>query len=402
MTPLLAATRGFELAFALLQASGGIPLKKSPRIALFVLALVCVAVPGWCQTRIAIPAGTPEDQALQAISNEADGQKRITMLEEFLQKFSSNKAAVAYGNWQLAQQYVTAGDPQKALGYGDKALAAMPDVFDILMSQADIAQQLKAYDKVVDYAARGAVVYRNLDKQPKPAAISDQDFAALVADQRKTMQQSYNYLEVAGYNAIAAEPDAKRRMREIESYMAAFKNGGYTQQVAALAIVSLQEQKDTAALAAFGDKMLAQNPNDIKLLTLLANAYISDPSAANAEKAGSYARKAIELEKTRGTGDASTKTIAGLAHSVLGQVLLRESKFAAAAQELKTATAMLSNSLQDEAGAWYYLGFAYAKMEKAADAVEALTQAANLDTPYKQPAEDLLAKIKAARRGRKQ
>ena len=53
--------------------------------------------------KIVIPAGTPEDQALTAISNEPDAQKKLAMYEDFVQKFSSNPAAVAYGNWQIAQ-----------------------------------------------------------------------------------------------------------------------------------------------------------------------------------------------------------------------------------------------------------------------------------------------------------
>ncbi len=53
--------------------------------------------------RIVIPAGTPEDQALQAIAKEDEGPKKLAMYQDFLQKFSSNPAAVAYGNWQVSQ-----------------------------------------------------------------------------------------------------------------------------------------------------------------------------------------------------------------------------------------------------------------------------------------------------------
>src|SRR5438034_3412608 len=60
--------------------------------------------------RIVIPAGTPEDQALNAINTEQDSQKRLAMYEDFLQKFASNPAAVAYGNWQLSQYYQSNGD----------------------------------------------------------------------------------------------------------------------------------------------------------------------------------------------------------------------------------------------------------------------------------------------------
>jgi hypothetical protein len=50
--------------------------------------------------KIEFPAGSPEDQALMAITNETDAQKKLAMYEDFLQKFSSNPAAVAYGNWR--------------------------------------------------------------------------------------------------------------------------------------------------------------------------------------------------------------------------------------------------------------------------------------------------------------
>jgi membrane carboxypeptidase/penicillin-binding protein len=65
-------------------------------------------------TRIMIPAGTPEDKALQAISAEEDAAKRVAMLQEFLQQFASNQQAVAYGSWQLSQQYMEQGDTAKA------------------------------------------------------------------------------------------------------------------------------------------------------------------------------------------------------------------------------------------------------------------------------------------------
>src|SRR5580700_6988612 len=89
---------------------------------------------------ILIAAGTDEDRALQAITSEQDAQKKLAMFVEFVQKFSSNPAAVAYGNWQLEQAYQGTGDLQKALDYGDKALAGSPRNLDILVSVAGVAQ----------------------------------------------------------------------------------------------------------------------------------------------------------------------------------------------------------------------------------------------------------------------
>src|SRR5713226_7895437 len=150
--------------------------------------------------KIVIPAGTPEDQALQAISNEQDAQKKLAMYEDFVQKFSSNPAAVAYGNWQLSQYYQNAGDLQKALDYGDKALASAPHNLDILVSQVSIAQQMKNNSKLMDYAVRGGEVYNSIDKAPKPEGVSDQDFATQKEEQKSASKNSYNFLEAAAFN----------------------------------------------------------------------------------------------------------------------------------------------------------------------------------------------------------
>src|SRR5947209_3982617 len=93
-----------------------------------LIIFACLVLSAFAQLeKIVIPAGTPEDQGLQAISKEEDAPKKASMYQEFVQKFSSNPAAVAYGNWQLSQYYEGAGDFQKSLDYGDKALAGEND-----------------------------------------------------------------------------------------------------------------------------------------------------------------------------------------------------------------------------------------------------------------------------------
>src|SRR5438046_4030804 len=97
---------------------------------------------GQVQT-LTIPAGSPEDKDLTAITAEPDNQKQISMYQDYIQKYSANNTAVAYANWQLAQSYQAAGDLLKALEAGDQASAAAPHSLDILVSQVTIAQQLK-------------------------------------------------------------------------------------------------------------------------------------------------------------------------------------------------------------------------------------------------------------------
>ena len=364
-------------------------------IVLFILS-VCARAQ---VDKIAIPAGTPEDQALTAISNEPDAQKKLAMYQDFLQKFASNPAAVAYANWQISQSYQNAGDMQKALEYGDKALVGSPRNLDILVSQAGIAQQLKNSPKIMDYAARGGEICNSIGKQPKPEGMADQDFAARIRDEKNAAQGSCEFLEAAAFNAIATEPDAKARMALIERYTPAFPDSRFQDQVASYAMMSLSELKDTPRLITYGEKTLAANPNSLPALLLLAGTYVDDPAPGSVAKAIPYAQKAIEVAKADAPdADRSRKVSAGAAHSTLGYAYMKQDKTAAAIPELKSAAELLKgHDDQQYAIALYRLGFAYAKLNKISDAREVLTEAVKISGPVQQPAQELLAKVNAAR-----
>ncbi len=349
--------------------------------------------------KIVIAAGTPEDQALQAISNEPDAQKKLAMYQDFLQKFSSNPAAVAYGNWQVSQYYQSAGDLAKALEYGDKALASSARNMDILVSQTNIAQQMKNDPKALDYAVRGGETYNSMAKQSKPEGLSDQDFAGRIEEDKNAAKSSYEFLEAAGYNAITNENDAKTRMAEIERFTPAFPNSRFEEQVTQYAMMSLTDLKDMNRLVAYGEKTLAANPNSLATLTLLANAYADDPKPGSLNKSATYAQKGIEVAKADAPdADRSRKLAAGVAHSTLGYVYVKQDKSAAAIPELKAACALLKG--QDEqsyARAMYFLGFAYGKLNKVTESREVLMEAVKISGPMQQPTQELLAKVNAAR-----
>jgi len=349
--------------------------------------------------RITIAAGTPEDRDLQAISNEPDAQKKLAMYQDFVQKYASNPGASAYGNWQISLYYQAAGDLLKALDYGDKALVSVPRELDIIVSQAGIAQQLKANDKVEDYAARGGELCASIGKEPKPEGMSDQDFAAHITDEKNSNKNSCDFLEAAGFNAISSENDAKARMNDIERFTPAFPNSQFEEQITSYAMVALSELHDTPRLIAFGEKILAGNPNSLPALLLLSGTYVDDPQPASLDKAVTYAQKAINVAKADAPdADHSRKLSGGMAHATLGYAYLKQNKTAAAATELKTATALLkAEDEQQYAIALYRLGYAYAKLNQAGPAREALTEAVKIAGPVQQPAQDLLNKVNAAR-----
>jgi tetratricopeptide (TPR) repeat protein len=351
--------------------------------------------------RIVIPAGTPEDTALTEIGKEQDAQKKTAMYEDFLQKFSANPAAVAYGNWQLSQAYQSTGDLNKALEYGDKAVKGSPHNLDILVSQASIAQQLKDDGKVIEYSALGGEAYNSIAKQPRSEGLSDQEFAARVEQDKSSAKNSYDFLEAAGFNAITDEKDPKARMSHIERYTAAFPDTKFGDQVAQYAMYTLGpgQLNDPTRLVAFGDKALAANPNSIPALILLSNFFVDDSKPGSVTKAASYAQKVIELAKADAPdADKSRKLSAGVAHSTLGYALMKQEKTAAAVPQLKSATELLKG--QDDtayAAALYRLGYAYAKLNKISEARETLQEAVKIQGPIQQPAQELLTKVNSAR-----
>jgi len=348
---------------------------------------------------IVIPAGTPEDQALQAITKEPDDQKKLAMYEDFLKQFSSNPAAVAYANWQLSQAYQGTGDLQKALDYGDKALASAPHSLDILVSQASIAQQLKNNPKLLDYAVRGGEVYNSVGKAPKPEGVSDQDFATHVQEQKDAAKNSYDFLEAAAFNVIVDDTNAKSRMSDIDRFTPAFPNSRFDEPIASYAMMSLTELKDTTRVVAYGEKALAVNPNNLPALLLLAGTFVEDPKPAGVAKAVTYAQRAVVAAKADAPdADRTRKLSGGVAHSTLGYAYMKQEKTVAAITELKSASALLKGvDDQQYAVALYRLGYAYAKLSHNTEAREVLLEAAKIPGPVQPLSQDLLAKVNAAR-----
>jgi tetratricopeptide (TPR) repeat protein len=367
-------------------------------LAVAVLQTFCLL--GYAQVdKIVIPAGTPEDQALTAITNEQDAQKKLAMYQDFVQKFAANPAAVAYGDWQISQAYQGTGDLQKAMEFGEKALVGSPHNLDIIVSQANIAQQMKDNARVIQYAVQGGEVFNSIGKQTKPEGVSDQEFANRIDEEKKASQSSYEFLEAAAFNSIADESNAKTRMADIERFTPAFPDSRFQESIATYAMMSLSELKDTARAISYGEKALASNPNSLSTLLLMANTYSEDPRPGSIAKAVTYAQKAIDVAKADAPdADRSRKVSAGVAYSTLGYALMKQDKTAGAIPPLKSAVSLLKGQDdQSYAVAGYRLGYAYAKLSKVSEARDVLTEVVKVAGPVQQPAKDLLLKVNAAR-----
>ena len=374
-----------------------------PRHGFLGLVLFSVAVlvlqAGAQVDHIVIAAGTDEDHALQAISNEQDITKKLAMYEEFVKNFSGNPQAVAYGDWQISQMYQASGDLQKALDYGEKALAGSPRNLDILVSQSNIGLQAKNNAKVMEYAAKGGEICHSIAKQPKPEGMSDGDFSQKIDNEKNAAQPSCDFLETSALNVISAENNPKERMGYIDKFTEAFPDSKYQENISGLAMESLSQLKDSARLVDYGEKVLAANPNSLPALLLLAGYYADDTKPGSAAKAISYSQKAIEVAKADAPdADKTRKISAGAAHSTIGWAYLKQEKWQPAVPELKTAASLLKGlDEQQYARALYGLGFAYGKLDKLTEARAFLTEAVNIPGPLQKMTQELLTKVNSLR-----
>ncbi len=343
--------------------------------------------------RIVIPAGTPEDKELTAIAAETDAAKRAEAYEDFIKKYADNKPAVAYAEWQLSQDYLTAHDNAKALEWGDKALETYPDDLEIVVSDTNVAMAIKNNAKTVEFAVKGAAIYHSVLQQPKPSDVSDTEWNNRITQEQFSVKPDYEFLENAAYNAIVAEQDPNQRMNFIEQYTPAFPKSRFEAQVAQIAMYSLQQVNQPQRLQAYGEKALAANPDSIPTLLMMAGSYAGDPKTAS--KAADYADKVLKLTGAD-PGDATLKSYAGIAHTALGRADLNRDKAASAVTSLKTAVNQLQGDPPDQQVALYFLGYASAKENRKADSIAALQKAAAIQGPYQGPAKEMLAKVQAA------
>ena len=344
---------------------------------------------------IVIAAGTPEDQDLQQITAEQDDAKRTQMFQAFVEKFSANPAAVAYGNWQLAQLYQSSGDLQQAFAAGEKALVAAPGNLELLAFQSQTAQQLKLYSKVLDYAIKGGEAFNSIGKS-KPEGTSDERFASEVETKKRAAQPSYEYLETAALNAFASIDKPKTRFGYVEQFEKAFPNSRYAEQIGQYGMYSLQEMRESSRAIAYGEKLLAKNPDSLATLVLLAGLYAEDDKVGNPVKALAYAKKVITLANAEsGVADESHKLSAGVAYSTMGFALLKQEKPAAAVMELKRGAELLKRDPASYSTVLYRLGYAYAKLRRNAEAREILREAMSVQGPFQQASRELLTKVNA-------
>lgn len=349
---------------------------------------------------------TPEDNLMQAVSRAENLQDQIAAFNKFAQENSGSKFLPCVNEY-LTVTYLKLQDYDKAIEAGEKDLAANYTDLNLAMNM------LKAYvasGKVSDSAF--ALVLdgpRMLHDEMTPTislnvpAAEAEKARKATEDQAKDIRQ---YLEYSFFQLLPRLPDAPKRLQYLDAFLKAYPDTSNMNQVNFQYFLTYQRANNPEKMFEYGEKAVSSDPTNVSTLNVVADGYAN--AQAHLDQAGQYAGKALQLassmQKSQGMSDEQFKsfrdTQMGLAHSTLGYVELqkgsRTHRVATAIQELKAAAVLLEGNPSQEARALYFLGYSYELQHPANHllAAEALTKAANLESPVQAAAKDLLEKVK--------
>lgn len=354
-----------------------------------------------------VKAGSPEDRLLAQITAESDMAKRLPLLDQFVKEFGSSEV-VQIGYELYQSTYLRMKDYDHSIEYGEKVLAIDPENAVAMANLVRAAQEKGDTEKVVGYAERLGQLVTRVQTMAPPEALSADDWARRRDDWMASIRNDFEYAEYTLFTTAVAEKDPTRKIGYLDRFASAYPHSSFRQQLDPQYALAYQQKGDLAKMTEYADKVLQADPNNTAVLLLVGDT-LSD-RGVDLPKATASAKKVLdlvqgELKKPEQMNEeqwAEQKKVSeGLAHSILGEVYLRQNKTPAATAEFRAASPLLKSDSLSYARNLYRLGFLYARLNLLDQARTVLTEAASIPGPYQEPSRDVLEKVNRARAGRR-
>ena len=192
--------------------------------------------------------------------------------------------------------------------------------------------------------------------------------------------------EFAAYRRFIREPNPEEQIRIIEDFLLEYPDSELKEYAFQAATQAYQSKNDYPRVLTYGELTLAENPDNLVALLILASA-IAERTGKNDEdreekltQAEEYARRALDVLPrmpqpagvTAARWEQTKREAAASAHAALGMVNLIREDFVVAESELKRSADLAS---QPDPVTFYRLGLCYSFQKKYDLAVEALDRA---------------------------
>src|SRR5215469_16382538 len=353
---------------------------------------------------VPIQAGSDVDHALNEIKTAADPAQKLALIEKFAEGPGKDGDYPLVANGLFVDYYLAQKNYDKTFEYGDKLFALDPDSFQNAINLVRAAAEKGDVERLISYGEKaGAIIQRY-----KAAAAPEGTLAAAWEEQKaRTLEankDSYVYVQQLVFSGVYQVKEPAKRAALLVKFGQAFPDSAFANQALGVAATAYQQAQNTAKMLEVANGLLAKDPNDVGMLLLLSDYY--GEKGEQLDKAETYAKKAISTLETAAkpegvTNEQWTQQKAlqkGLALSSLGQIDIEKKENAQAVENLKAAAPLVKADDGSYARNQYRLGFALLNLKKNAEAKEAFTQAASVNSPYKALAQEKLKGLAAPAR----
>ena len=375
---------------------------KSFTLAVILLGASNIVAAQQIGKNVPIQAGSDVDHALNEIKAAADPAQKLALIEKFAEGPGKDGDYPLVANGLFVDYYLGQKSYDKAFEYGDKLFALDPDNFENAINMVRAASEKGDVDKLSSYGEKAGGIIQRFKASPAPegtpaAAWDEQKSRALEAN-----KESYVYVQQLVFSGVYQVKEPAKRAALLVKFGQAFPDSTYANQALGVAATDYQRTQNTAKMLEVANGVLAKDANDVGMLLLLSDHY--GEKGEQLDKAETYAKKAISslesAKKPEGTTDeqwTQQKGLQkGLALSSLGQVNIEKKDNAQAVENLKAAAPLLKADDGSYARNQYRLGFALLNLKRNAEAKEAFTQAASVNSPYKALAQEKLKGLAGA------
>ena len=368
------------------------------------LAFCCVSSAQHIGKYVPIPAGSDADHAMQAINAATDPAEKLSLIDKFAAELGTGDMAIV-ADEMYVNYYLTQKNFPKTFEYGDKLFAVDPDNLQNAVNMVQAASQAGDTDKVLAYAEKASGILQRYKAAPAPSGVAEDQWKQDKAAALQASADNIQYIEQSAYSAIYQSKDVSKKAGAFAKFAELFPDSPNATQALGMAANSYQQAQNVPKMLEVANGLLAKDPNNMGMLLLLSDYY--GEKGEQLDKAEAYAKKAAGLadaqKKPEGVSDdqwkQQTTLQKGLALSTLGQVGLQKKDNAGAVTNLVAAAPLLRSNDTSYARNQYRLGFAYLNLKKLPEAKQAFTEAASVNTPYKQPALDKLKSLPATAPG---
>ncbi len=360
------------------------------KVLLSVVIVCALAAAGAVRAQLVrsspIHAGSPEEKALDDISNANDPAQKLALIDKFMADFGQGDMAIM-ANELYVSYYADAKNYAKMAEYAQKIIAVDPDNFNATLHLARAEAELGNIGPLFDAGEKMSAIIVRYKAQTSPADAVPELWRPRHDQALADQHDQIEYVRTLLANAVLRAQSPADQAAFGDRFATDFPDSPYAASCEVAAAGAYQQLQNTPKAIAAGEKALTLDPNNIAALILLADTYSS--GGKELDKADVDANKAISLlssAKKPGTftDDQWQKQVAlqtGSAWSSEGQVLINRNNLDGAVSAFQKAKPLLKGNSILYAQNLYRLGFTYARMKKVPEATAALNEVISLNTP---------------------